>query len=233
MLTLGIETSGQVGGVALLDDARLIEARTLSKEGHRHAQSLVKEIDDLLRARTIEPGEVDLVAVSIGSGSFTGLRVGVVFAKTWCYATGAKLAAVDTLQAAAVQTPADVESVYAISDAQRGELYVGVYRSANETTETDVSGWKERDEDIFVVNAKEFAAQRTAGDVVTGPALDRYEESFAECRVINAEDRYPKAETVARLGRAQANGGDLADFWTLEPFYIRKSAAEEKLERGK
>ena len=66
--------------------------------------------------------------MSVGPGSFTGLRVGVVCAKTLAYATGARLAAVDTLEAIAANSPPDVETVHVITDAQRGDLFVGTYR---------------------------------------------------------------------------------------------------------
>ncbi len=67
------------------------------------------------------------MAVSVGPGSFTGLRVGVVCAKTLAYANGCQLAAVDTLEAIAANSPADVVSVHVIADAQRGDLFVADY----------------------------------------------------------------------------------------------------------
>jgi tRNA threonylcarbamoyladenosine biosynthesis protein TsaB len=228
MLILAVETSGPTAGIALLegDDARAAVS-TASTETRRHARSLVNDVDSALRHLQRKPRNVDLVAVSIGPGSFTGLRVGVVFAKTWCYATRAKLVAVDTLLAAAANSPDGVDRVFALADAQRGELFVGEYRRIGGAA-------FERVGDIGIVNAGEFAAARAAGDFVTGPGLDRYADLFADrCAVAETSQRQPTAATVGRLGRSMAERGDFADFWTLEPFYVRKSAAEEKWDARK
>ncbi|MFQ5731304.1 MAG: tRNA (adenosine(37)-N6)-threonylcarbamoyltransferase complex dimerization subunit type 1 TsaB [Planctomycetaceae bacterium] len=221
MRILAVETSGVTGGVALLHDTTVLAERPLLREGRRHAGSLVKEADEILRSAGCPPSSVDVVAVSIGPGSFTGLRVGVVFAKTWCYVTGAKLVAVDTLQAAAEQAPPDVERIFAVADAQRGDLYVGEYRRADDGTASAGP--------IAIVHAGEFTHDRSAGDFVTGAALDRHASLFADrCRLASPSERCARAVTVARMGRRSAAAGEFADFWTIEPFYVRKSAAEEK-----
>lgn len=222
MVILGIETSGPSAGVAVLDGDAPAVVSPVSPEQRRHARSLVKDVDSLLRELNLRPGDVDLVAVSIGPGSFTGLRVGVVFAKTWCYATGAKLIAVDTLLAAAANSPDAEGRAFAVADAQRGDLFAGEYRR------DETGGW-ERSGEITIINAEEFAAARVADDFVTGPGLDRFVDVFeGRCRTADPSRRHPTATTVAELARRQAARGEFDDFWTLEPFYLRKSAAEEK-----
>jgi tRNA threonylcarbamoyladenosine biosynthesis protein TsaB len=226
MLILAVETSGPTAGVALLDGEFPAAVATPSPEGRRHARSLVKDVNAALQAMGRRPRDVDVVAVSIGPGSFTGLRVGVVFAKTWCYATGARLAAVDTLLAAAASSPQGVSRAFAVADAQRGDLFVGEYRRVDRTAFARIG-------EIAIVSAAEFAATRTAGDFVTGPGLERYAERVGErCRLAVPSQRQPTAATVAALAGRLAESGDFTDFWTLEPFYVRKSAAEEKAEGG-
>ena len=232
MITLGIETAGRIGGIALFADGESLAARSFSKHGQRHAQALVKEVMALLDESRLKPDQVELLAVSIGPGSFTGLRVGVVFAKTWCYATRAKLTAVDTLQAAAVRVPAVATTVSAIADAQRGDVYVGRYRTADPPDDWngDDLTWRVREASIATRNAKEFAESCRSDDCITGPALEKYASLFADSRVADSAMRHPTAESVARIGCVQAAAGQFDDLWTIEPFYIRKSAAEEKLE---
>src|SRR5438552_3091101 len=99
-LTLAIETSGIVGSIALCSDGERIEERTLQL-GRHHGQSLIPELRQLLEDHRRKPRDCDLIAVSIGPGSFTGLRVGVVCAKTLAYVTGSRVAAVDTFHAIA------------------------------------------------------------------------------------------------------------------------------------
>src|SRR5207302_9751075 len=74
-----------------------------------------------------KPRDCQLVAVSVGPGSYTGLRVGVVCAKTLAYVVNCRLAAVDTLQSIACNSPVDVAVVEVICDAQRGDLFAGTY----------------------------------------------------------------------------------------------------------
>ena len=223
MRILAVETSGTVGGIAVLDEDCVLAERELPSEGRRHAQSLVKQTDEVLRSLPEASAAVDVVAVSIGPGSFTGLRVGVVFAKTWCYATGAKLVAVDTLQAAAEQGPADAGRITAIADAQRGDVYAGEY----EKTAAGLS----RLQPIAIVNAGEFAMARSEKDVITGPALERHQALFeGRGRLVDAADRTPRAATIGRIGQRLALAGEFVDLWSIEPFYLRKSAAEEKRE---
>lgn len=241
MLVLGIETSGRPGSVALCRNGRCLDERPLetaiaadgsprpglqsrrsSGPKRRHAQTLVAEVDGLFRRYGLSPRQCDLVAVSIGPGSFTGLRIGVVCAKTFAYAAGCRAAAVDTLQAIAENSPPDVNSLFIIANAQRGELFVGEYRR-------DANGRFIRQGEVAIVNAESWCRGRPSDDVVSGPAADKFEvELSGRCRVLDTPFRFARASVVARIGERQANAGDLADPWALEPLYLRKSAAQEK-----
>ncbi len=222
MLTLGIETSGRAGGVALCRDGRCLAERPLEQVGRRHAQTLVAEIGRLCEEFNVCAADCDLVAVSIGPGSFTGLRVGVVCAKTLAYATGCSLAAVDTYLCIAENSPDDVDDVWIIGDAQRDELSVGRYHR-------DADGSWTLTEQITIAAGQAWCQARTPGDVVSGPGVVRFESELASrCRVLGPEYRDPQAAIVARLGERKIDSSGADDFWSLEPFYFRRSAAEEK-----
>lgn len=224
MLTLGIETSGRNGSVALASNGQILAARDLQAAGRRHAQTLVAEIDAMMGEQNLRMADCGAVAVSIGPGSFTGLRVGVVCAKTLAYATGCQLAAVDTFAAVAEAAPANIISLHVVSDAQRGELFIGSYSR-------DSIGHFRRTGPIFIAEAETWCRARQPGEVVSGPDLDRVESMFSsECRLLPSECRFPTAANVALLGAREVNEGRVGDLWTLEPFYLRKSAAEEKWE---
>ena len=222
MLVLGIETSGRTGSLALHRDGCCLDERLLNSAGSRHARGIAAYVDALLRQSNLTAADCDAVAVSIGPGSFTGLRVGVVFAKTFAYAAGCALTAVDTLSAVAELSPPDVSRVSVISDAQRGDLYVGRYNRSSE-------GAFVRQGAIQIVPASLWCANRSADETVSGPGVDRCEAQLtARCRVLEPVSRRPTAAVIARLGsrRLAEQTGD--DLWTLEPLYIRRSAAEEK-----
>ena len=225
MLTLGIETSGKAGTVALRCHGDSLEQRSLDQSGRRHARSLVAEIAELFRAYDFQLRDTQLVAVSIGPGSFTGLRVGVVCAKTFSYSTGCHLAAVDTFLSVAENSPRDVSELSVISDAQRGELFLGRYCR-------DSDGSFVREGEIEIVNRQTWCEERSPDDVVSGPGAEQFRERLAgRCRVLETQFCYPRADVVARLGERLIEQDAADDFWSLEPFYIRKSAAEEKWDR--
>src|SRR5262245_32159459 len=90
-----LETSGRVGQVGLAADGRLLAGRRLS-ETHRHARDLAPTVAALFREFAWKPADVQAVVVSRGPGSYTGLRVGVMTAKAFAYATGCRLLALDT-----------------------------------------------------------------------------------------------------------------------------------------
>lgn len=224
MLTLGIETSGRDASIALRRDDVTLAERSLSHSGQRHAQTLVTEIDQGLRELGLGPRDCQIVAVSIGPGSFTGLRIGVVCAKTLAYATGCSLAAIDTFAAIAQNSPDDVDRVCVVADAQRQDLYCGSYRR-------DGAGRFVSEGPIEIVQISQWLVDRTPADIVTGPGLTKVGSQLTrDVRQLPELCWKPQAAQIAELGasRCQVHGPD--DFWKLEPFYLRKSAAEEKRE---
>ena len=229
VLTLSVETSGMIGAVALRRAGQPIESVSLQQAGRRHAQTLVAEVDAMLSRSDLTAKQLEVVAVSIGPGSFTGLRVGVVFAKTLAYAIGCRLAAVDTFRAIAAACPADVSEVFVVSDAQRGDLFVGRYE-----LEEAANGPARRGEitiesaDSFYQRVREIAGSRS-NIAISGPAAATVQAALpSDVRVLAAEHHHPRADFVAQLGERQALAGELVDPWQLEPFYLRRSAAEEK-----
>lgn len=226
MITLGLETSGQAGSVALLCDGTLLGERDLSREGRRHARTLIAEIRDLLKDAAIAPADVNTIAVSIGPGSFTGLRVGVTCAKTWAYATGAAITGVETFLAVASQSQTVTQRLQVIDDAQRGELFVGTF-------ERDDDGSWFQCGTTEIISTDEWIAGLTPKTVVSGPAvLKLHDRLIGRCVFEVTEVLVPTARSIARIGERRALHGETSDAWGLEPLYLRRSAAEEKAQRG-
>jgi tRNA threonylcarbamoyladenosine biosynthesis protein TsaB len=221
LLILGIETSGLAGSVALCRGEECLFESQLEEAPRRHAQTLVSQIGALLAQAGRKVRDLDAVAVSIGPGSFTGLRVGVVCAKTLAYVTGCRLAAVDTLKVIAANSPSDVDRVHVMADALRGDVYAATYRR-------DGGSWiTERSPTI--VAAQAWLAERAPGELIGGPGLATYASLVpASCRQLAAETWTAQARVVARLGGRQLEEGQAADCATLVPFYLRRSAAEER-----
>ena len=207
--------------MALVEGGEMLAEINLSQTGRRHARTLVAELKRLFNDVGREPSHADVVAVSIGPGSFTGLRVGVVCAKTFAYATGAKAVAVDTLLSIAENTPADVNAVDVVVDAQRGEVFHARYRRGSDAN-------FRRESETVIVDAMAFLESRDASAPITGPGLARYQDHPSHSDFLSIEKWQPRASVVARIGERLADEGQTDDFWSLEPLYIRRSAAEEK-----
>ena len=222
MLILGIETSGPHGGIAICQDGVCLAESQLENAPRRHAQTLVIQIRDMFNRLGLRFSMLDAVAVSVGPGSFTGLRVGVVCAKTLAYATGCRLAAVDTLEAIAANSPPEVASVNVIDDAQRGDIFVATYHRSSDV------GWL-RNAPPAIFRADAWLASLTEGEIVSGPGLANYCDSAGRIWRCLPETLWtPRARTVATIGALQIERGLSADCAALEPFYVRRSAAEEK-----
>ncbi len=222
MLILAIETSAAPGSVALCRGAECLFSTTLEGASRRHAQMLVSRIDEGLRTTKLRAADLEGIAVSVGPGSFTGLRVGVVCAKTLAFAVGKPLAAVDTLEAIAANSPPDVQVVSVVSDAQRGDLYVGTYR------QTGPRVWRPAGE-IEIKPAEEWLSCRGPGEVLSGPGLAPWQERIpAGVRVLPGSAWVADARAVAAIGARRILDGQTADPFLLEPVYIRRSAAEER-----
>jgi tRNA threonylcarbamoyladenosine biosynthesis protein TsaB len=230
MLVIGIETSGLNGSVALNRDGRCLESRRLDQSGRRHAQSLTLELRQLLRDHQATPRDVDGVAVSRGPGSFTGLRVGLVCAKTFAYATGCRFVAVDTFAVVAENSPTDVNDVWIVEDAQRGDLFAGRYQRSIDQEWEQVSP-------IEIVESDNWPPLRSKDSIVSGRGLLRIDHTYVTCRCLMDEDlTRPTAAIVALLGERRLRAAPEADdsnfdFWKAIPFYLRPSAAEEQRDR--
>jgi tRNA threonylcarbamoyladenosine biosynthesis protein TsaB len=222
MKILALETSGQAGTVALLDGAALIAERSLPTD-ERNAKTLAPTIQEILAAARWTPPDVRLVAVAVGPGSFTGLRVGVTTAKTFAYAVRAEVIGVNTLEAIAAQAPPDVSRLAVVFDAQRQQVFAaefvrgaaGDFNWARETAIVDNNQW---------------LAKLDPAVALSGPGLEKLIARLpANISVVGREQWQPRAATVGRLGWRFYQAGRRDDVWRLVPQYFRRSAAEEKL----
>jgi len=218
---LAVETSGMEASIALAVGDQLVAEQTLDTAGRRNARLLIPAVDDLLKQASLTPAEIDVVAVSIGPGSFTGLRVGVVFAKTFAWVNNAKLVAVDTLQALAQRAaPTDCE-VTVISYAQRGDTFVNSYRGTKVMEPTGVV----RIESLETVLT---GLQTQSDSLLTGPGVAHYADELpASIVTAVADHQMPLASALLQPARRLILKEQWADIDTLEPVYLRRSYAEE------
>lgn len=143
MRVIGIETSGNVGSVAVCEDDVVVGERCLEK-GLRHGTELITSVKALFEELHWKPDNIELIAVSVGPGSYTGLRVGITCAKTLAYALNKPIVAVPTLDVLAENAPANSHSICPILDARRMCVYACVYKYRTEARSQE-SGVESKD----------------------------------------------------------------------------------------
>jgi tRNA threonylcarbamoyladenosine biosynthesis protein TsaB len=223
MRILALETTERDGSLAAADDDNLLVELILDRT-QRSAQSLAPAIVALLRQVGWRAADVQLVAVSGGPGSFTGLRIGVTTAKVFAYAVGADILGIDTLEAIAAAAPEDVTKVSVVMDAQRGQLVARRYHRRS-------GGWFEPAETEKLIDIETWLEQLTPEIAVSGPVLGKLADRLpADVRPVDPRYWPPRASRVARLAARDYALGRRDDLWKLAPHYCRRSAAEEKLE---
>jgi tRNA threonylcarbamoyladenosine biosynthesis protein TsaB len=219
---LVIETSGRVGRVALAEGATIVAGVQLD-ETRRHARDLAPAVAGLLDRQGWKPRDVQALFVSRGPGSYTGLRVGIMSAKAFAYATGCSLIAVDTFAAIARQMPTSISAVDVLDDAQQDRVYVQSFLRVAETGEMQAAT------PLGIVMFDQWLAQRANNHAVAGPALEKLRSKLPDgVNVSGPETWNPRTESIMRLGLARWQAGQSEDIYDLEPLYLRPSAAEEK-----
>jgi tRNA threonylcarbamoyladenosine biosynthesis protein TsaB len=221
---LGLDTATWKASAGLAADGKVVAEWSQVADGS-HAVSLLPLIETVLHDASCSVGDLDAIAVSIGPGSFTGLRIGLSVAKGLALATGARVIGVSTLEALARTVAQHHALICALLDARKGELYGARFASTEE-------GWKRLTPDTLYVpeSALELLAMPCA---VVGDALTTY-GSFLRAHVgahvtlLPFEKFGPSGGMVAAMGWEGLQAGTADDISSLEPFYIRVSEAELK-----
>ncbi|MFH1569157.1 MAG: tRNA (adenosine(37)-N6)-threonylcarbamoyltransferase complex dimerization subunit type 1 TsaB [Gemmatimonadota bacterium] len=219
MLLLALDTATPAGSVALLEGERVLAARHFDAGAH-HSARLFVVVESALAAAGRRADEVEGVAVTIGPGSFTGLRIGLSAAKGFCLARSAPLAAVPTLEVLAARLPFCPHPVCALLDARRGEVYGALYDTS--------AGMPQLLEGPLAAAMDEVVARWLGGPAVcTGDGAAAHAEllaGLAGARLAPAHCRRPDAATVGALGLERLRRGEAADLAAVEPDYLRTPA---------
>ena len=220
-LILCIETGTDICSVGIARDGELISLRE-SDEGRDHAKRVGVFVDELLRETGVLPDELDAVAVGMGPGSYTGLRIGVSFAKGLCYGLNIPLIAVGSLDALAEVAIEDNEAgildvdnwdeavLCPMVDARRMEVYTRLFDAIGKPL-SEVSA--------------EVVTEDTFADVRREKQLIIFGNGAAKCREVMPDATYisitPSARGLARLAQQRHTAGQTEDIAYFEPFYLK------------
>jgi tRNA threonylcarbamoyladenosine biosynthesis protein TsaB len=217
MRVLAVETSTLSGGAALLDDARVVGESTLDVR-LTHSERLMTAIDRLLGDAGWTARDLEGLAVTVGPGSFTGLRVGLSTIKGLALALSIPVAAVPTLDAMAAMLPFAALPVCPVLDARKREVYASLYR-------WDGLGMR-RQWDYLAVAPDELARRLDEPVIVIGDGADAIHSPFTHR--VTPPRRGPSPAVVGALGLARLAIHDTVAAADLVPIYLRPSEAELK-----
>jgi tRNA threonylcarbamoyladenosine biosynthesis protein TsaB len=223
---LAIETSGRAGSLAILDDQHVV-GEDHFPHGLQNAALMIPRIDALCKAKGWAPNEVDEIYVSVGPGSFTGLRIGVTLAKTLSLVTGARLVAVPSVRVLARNAPPDAQNLIIVLDAKRGQIFTARF-------ERQPQGWSER-EPAHLDDLKSMLARSPRPVCLLGEGIPFHHDAIPAgdhaITLAPADLWHPRARALAEEGFALARQSRFTHPDRLTPFYIRRPEAEEVWDR--
>ena len=221
-LILCIETGTDVCSVGLAENGQLVALRESC--GRDHARNVAVYVDELLRERDIDADEIDAIAVGKGPGSYTGLRIGVSFAKGLCYGLGKPLIAIGSLDALVEVAREDAEAgIVDVDDFERATLCPMVDARRMEVYTQLFNG---RGEAQGEVEAKIIDEQSFAEEIAEAEEFVIFGNGAAKCAGTLSErvkliDIAPSARGLARLAQEALDAGRTEDIAYFEPFYLK------------
>lgn len=224
---IAIETSGRIGSVALGRDGVCVGAREFSAD-MQHARELVPTLARLCEEHGWSPAQASECYLSIGPGSFTGLRVGVAFARHLALLSDLRICAVPSLAVIAancLRLEAPPERVAVLLDAKKRQIFAAVYSREGGDYRCEREAHLTTPAELFTACASPLA--------VMGDGVDRHRGAIesAGAAVVDPALWRPRAEEVLLLGHAMAQRGEFTPARELMPVYIRRPEAEEVWER--
>ena len=225
---LAIDTSTDTGSIAITDGEDIL-AESILNVGRTHSETLIPSFQEMLEKTHLDIKDLDLLALTLGPGSFTGVRIGVSTIKGFALALERPVAGVSTLEALASNFPFSSLPIMPLFDARRGEIYSAMFQ------------WEEgiikRLSEDRAASLEDAIKKIKTKTVFAGEGLVKYGQMIKDRLGDNAvfaprATWYVRASNVAALGLKsyKADGG--LDLATFTPSYRRKSEAEIQMEKG-
>ena len=228
MKILGIDTSTMAANVAVLEDDKLICEYTINTK-KTHSQKLMPMIENMLKLSDLEIKDIDAIAICVGPGSFTGLRIGMATAKAMAHVNNIPLIGVNSLEILGTNMDLCNRKICSILDAQRNQVYMNKYiLEDNKIKEL---------EEISIKPIDELLEELSSSDeqwVLVGEAVYKYKEkieSISNITIPSPANNITKASSLCLVGRDKMLANeDVYNCYDINPMYIRQSQAEEQYE---
>ncbi len=226
IFSLALETTGRIGSVAVGCGEDLSDEKTFSAP-LRHSAELFDSIIELMKKNGKSANQISHIYISIGPGSFTGIRISVTVAKMMALAAQSKIVAVNTSDAMALNADDDkIKKIATVIDAKRSQFFIAVFEKKS-------NSWGKILPDCMMT-AEQFKEKFNNEPIwLLGEGLLYYAKNFETDNIKILDKKYwsPRASNVFRIGTQLAAKGNFSDPVGLVPFYIRRPDAEENLEK--
>jgi tRNA threonylcarbamoyladenosine biosynthesis protein TsaB len=228
MVTLAVDTSHPTGAVSLARDKTLLGTKQFAQPAS-HLVALSQSVEELLSGASLGARDVTRVAVVVGPGSFTGLRIGLAFAKGLHAAGGADLVTIDSLRLLALPLLVQHARVCVMIDARRGEVDAALHARATGVDAANPAATQQLVAPCALASSALFAALPETPDAFVGSgvvaARDEIHTRFPAAVMADPSHCFPDTAWLARLAPAMP-ALDEAAVRALEPTYVRPSGAE-------
>jgi len=222
MKILGIDTSTLCGSIALIEEQAL-RAEINVNLGRKHTERLLPGLEWIFTELGIEPKELDAIAVGIGPGSFTGLRVGLSTAKGLALSLGIPILGISSLKALAYAVRFYPGTILAVLDARKSQVFAQFFAGGEELTSSG---------EPMVIEPEILVNQIPERTLLVGEGVRAYQGLFNSLkdkfRFSGNEFDYPKASMLVQLAIERLNRGEQDSLEELIPIYLRPSDAELK-----
>jgi tRNA threonylcarbamoyladenosine biosynthesis protein TsaB len=225
MLILGIETATQVASVGITCNREVVAEESL-RERVNHTETLLPLIGRVLEQAGVTLPEIEGIGVSIGPGSFTGLRIALGTVKGFAYATGQKVIGVPTLDALAYTVSKWEGLICPLLDARKGEIYAALFRR-------DTEGNLRKVLPDHALAPQLILEQITEPCVFLGDGVVTYGELIrqhcgANAHVLPFTTHHPRGAIIAQMAWERLQTGSVDDIQSLVPTYVRSPEAVVK-----
>ena len=229
MNILTIDTSSIVASVAIGDEQKLIAEYTINHK-KTHSQKLLPMVDEMLKSCDLKAKDIDVFGVSLGPGSFTGLRIGITTAKVMAQALDKPVVGISTFEGLAYNVPYFGGLICPIIDAQRESVYSAIY------------SWKDnelltlREADVLEINDLiDIIKDMNRQVIFLGDGVEKFkpiiDENIREISSFSTSNlMFPRAGAILDLVRKKYEHGLFNKAHEILPIYMRKSQAEVQYE---
>ena len=242
MKILALETTGKYGSAAVTDESGAVFSASSSEEMN-HLKGMISLIDEAIKSAGTDKSSLTHIAASAGPGSFTGIRIGVVTARTVAQMLGLPCISVSTLEAMAegampAAAASDARFIVPVINARRHQTYAAAYTADPDAGLQTVLAEKQYMIEELLEELGRVMTESSVAVYFTGDGIDAYrdiiEETLQAGSYVFAPEasRYQDAEAVAAVALRKAKAGETLGYDDLMPEYMRLAEAEQRLKAG-